>query len=300
MRIGAAVLLVTTLLAGPVQAETAADVARCNELLLPLLPLLSKRTTPVLAEAGPDRCTFRGARAEFGQRFGFAIGTLVLKGPPLAAAEASGPLLQRRVELHDVTSAVDSGNPDVDWMLGQQQVPVDVVFDVSEDHTAHTLTVNEVSVQGDDVGRVSLDATLERVGADDPATGIPDLSEAGVRSVHLRADSKRFFVKYVLPALIGTWHGDDPAADMAHTKLDATNSARGMLQLAHSAPGSIEAVLAFLADLPKPRHVLDMSVVAAASPVTADDADDASTSMMGFATLLSNLRVTATYDRDAH
>lgn len=286
-------------LATPCRAQ-GDDRARCTALLEEVAPLLSQ--APTLAAAGPEECTFAAVQVRFGGRFGFAAGALVLHGPFAASpapAGADGPVV-RRLELRDVTTITETQNTEMNWLFRQQQIPFEIVLDTSEDPAAHTFTIREFRLQGEDIGQITLDAAFEGVGPDSLPGNLPDLSEAGLRSVHLRSDSKRFALKFLLGALVGSWHEGDPEAEMAQTRVQMADMAQDFMHVAHTAPGSIDAVLGFIREFPKPMHVLDVSITASGGPVTADDADQAASSHMGLAEVLTRLQVKATYDGAAH
>ena len=138
------------------------------------------------------------------------------------------------------------------------------------------------------------------VAAQPSPAAMPDLSGAGLRSLHLRVDSKQFASTFLLPALFSAWRGEDPAHALPALRLQASDMTQDCLHLTHAAPGTADALLAFIRELPQPAHVLDVSVTVKGDPVTADDVDGATGSMMGMAELLSSLHVQATYGGDAH
>ena len=348
MRAVAGLFACALVAAGPCRAQTAGDAARCEALLGRLKPYLSPE--PVLAKAGPDSCLFKGTRVQLGP-YAFAVGAVTVDG--VAAGEAAaaggpaahGPLLHRTLALQDVVQLTRTADAEGSWVPPEHQVPLKVVLDTTEDRGAHTLTVNQLSIEGDGVGRMSLDAVFEKVDAGEllaaapseteaagpgvaavPAPGpapvaamsepvaqpsatvaaqpsaaaMPDLSGAGLRSLHLRVDSKQFASTFLWPALFSAWRGDDPAHALPALRLHASDMTQDCLHLTHAAPGTADALLAFIRELPQPAHVLDLSVTVAGDPVTADDVDGATGSMMGMAELLSSLHVQATYAGDAH
>ena len=356
MRAVAGLFACALLAAGACRAQTAGDDARCEAVLGRLKPYLSPEPEPALATAGPDSCAFKGAQVRLGP-YAFAVGTMTVHGVGEAPAgtAAHGPLLHRVVELQDVVQLTRTADAEGAWVPPAHQAPLKVVLDTTEDRVAHTLTVNQLSIEGDEVGRVSLDAVFEKVGmgevlagvpGDAPATApaagtgvaavpaaaaaavtpqgaasatpavqpstavaaapspavaaVPDLSGAGLRSLHLRVDSKQFAATFLLPGLLSAWRSDDPAHAVPALRLQASDMTRDCLHMTHTAPGTADALLAFIRDLPQPAHVLDVSVTVKGDPVTADDVDGATGSMMGMAELLTSLHVQATYAGDAH
>lgn len=123
--------------------------------------------------------------------------------------------------------------------------------------------------------------------------------EAGLRSVQLHLDSRRFLLAFVLMSVASHLPADDPGAAVERTRAEVIAGLRTFLPLAHTSTGTLDALVAFVRDFPRPQHVLDFSVTAD-PPIPAETVLDVLNDPTRVTSLIGTLSVDATYTGDPH
>ncbi len=282
----AAALLMCHVAAVDAQPATA---ALCRELLASA-PLLSDG--PATAEHdGPDGCRFTGPRFGFGQRFGYRIGTLVEHGIPFGALDIPHRRVDVRIEARGIVFELHSGQAKTDWLNRQSQTPFDVGVAGSYDPAGQELILRELSLEGPAIGRTTLAFAATGVDGANPAS-------AGLRSLALTVDSRRFLVAFVLPSLLSFLPDADPGGAVDRAKAQAEIAARIYLPQAGATADTVAAVAGFIGDFPHPRHAFDLHVTAS-TPVTGAAIERSAESPAAASAVVRTLTVTATYAGDA-
>ena len=241
---------------------------------------------------GDDGCRFTGVTFGFGTRFGYRVGELTEHGIPFGPVAVPTRPTAVRVEARDVVFALHSGQPKVDWLNSQQQVPFDVVLDGRYDPGTRALRLQEFSMEGRAIGRTSITADAVDVDVQDvPGT-------TGLRSLALHMDSRRFIPVFLLAPLMPQLPDNDPGAAVQTAKTQAIAVVRGMLPQGGAASATVDAITAFINDFPRPEHGFDL-VIEASKPVTAGDIAAAAGDPSRSIALLQTLKITASYAGDA-
>ena len=266
-----------------------ATAALCRDLLASA-PLLSDG--PVTAEPdGSDGCRFTGVRFGFGQRFGYRIGTLIEHGIPFGALDVPQRRVDVRVEARDIAFELHSGQAKTDWLNRQSQVPFDVGVTGSYDPTGQELVLRELSLDGRAIGHTTLAFAAAGVNGADPAS-------AGLRSLALTIDSRRFLVAFVLPSLLSFLPDDDPGGAVDRAKAQAVVAARFYLPQGGATAETVAAVAGFIGDFPHPQHVFELRL-AASTPVTGAALERSAASPAAASAVARSVMVTASYAGEA-
>ncbi len=282
----AAVLLIFPVAVVRAQPVSAAS---CHDLLASA-PLLSDG--PATAEPdGPDGCRFTAPRFGFGQRFGYRIGTLVEHGIPLGALDIPQRQVDVRVEARGVVFELHSGQAKTDWLNRQSQIPFDVTVSGSYDPATQDLILRELSIGGPAIGRTTLAFAATDANGADPAS-------AGLRSLALKVDSRRFLVAFVLPSLLSFLPDDDPGGAVDRAKARAEIAARLYLPQAGATADTVAAVTGFISDFPHPQHVFDLHMTGS-RPVTGAALERSTGNPAAAAAVAQTLTVTASYAGEA-
>ncbi len=198
-----------------------------------------------------------------------------------------------RVEARNVVLVFHTESPQVNWQLEQQQFPFDLTFDAAFDPAKREVTLRQLSMDGVSIGHVTLTAV---------ATGVSRTTlfgEAGLGSVQLHLDSRRFLLAFVLMSMVSHLPSDDPGAAAERTRAQVIAGLRTFLPLAHASTGTLDALLAFVRDFPRPQHVLDLSLTAD-PPVPAETVLDVLNEPARVTSLVGTLVVEATYAGEPH
>ncbi len=266
-----------------------ATAASCRDLLASA-PLLSD--DPATAEPeGSDGCRFTGARFGLGQRFGYRIGTLVEHGIPFGALGIPQSRSDVRVEARGIAFELHSGQAKTDWLNRQSQTPFDMRVTASYDPAGQELILRELSLEGPAIGRTTLAFAATGVDGADPVS-------AGLRSLALTVDSRRFLVAFVLPSLLSFLPDDDPGSAVDRAKAQAGLAVRFYLPQAGATADTVAAVAGFIGDFPHPQHVFDLRV-SASTPVTGAAIERSAASPAAASAVMRTLTVTASYAGEA-
>lgn len=260
-------------------------VARCRAL-----PGQLSETAGVeaLADGG---CRFTRIRFGLLGGVGYEVDTLTEHGLPSDLSAVPDKPLDVRIEARGIVFAPRSGSAGTDWMIRQQQVPFDVTLEADYEPARREGTVRKLSLDGAALGQVSLAVAATGL---DPAA-FPQ--GAALRSVRLHMDSRRFLLTFALAPLASTLPEDDPGGAVDRAKAQVIDTLRTLLPGMGASTGTVDALAGFVADFPRPQHVLDLDVTAdpplGADTVAALLADPAQAS-----TLLKGVAITATYAGD--
>lgn len=265
---------------------------RCRQLL-EALPSSSRTDATTSEPAGAD-CLLRHVRFGIAQA-GYVVDSLRLHG--LASDFGGLPEqvpdkpLAIRVEARGIRFSPHTDNRKLAWMIAQQQVPFDATLDARYDPVTRRATLNELSLDGETLGHVLLRLTAGNVAAGRSA----DLfAAAGLTSLQMDLDSRRFLAGFALSPLLPLLPDDDPGAAVEAAKQEAVTSLRALLPQAGASAATTDALAGFVADFPHPQHPFTLSV-SAANPVTANAIEAAGGSPSQLTALLRQLSVTASY-----
>ena len=262
-------ILLAGLFAAPVRtgAQPAPSPEQCRAFLahVPLLEL-DGPATEVVGFAG-DTCRYHGVLATVGVPVGFHAETLTVRGIGFDPAAASGPPQTLRAEAHGVVVALHTGNGNVDYRLAQQAgAPFDATLDVSYDPSRKAVVVRELSLEGERIGRVSIDGEFEGVEPVGSVDAIPlGFDGIGVRRLHARLDSRLFEALYLLAPVVGTFAPSKSVAEaeaqMRQKLALASGVVQGVLRAARASASTIDAVTGAVGDFPHPKHPFEVFVV---------------------------------------
>lgn len=285
----------------PAPPAATAPADRCQALIrrAPTAPATGSPTAAgsPAAEALPDGgCRFTGVRLG-SDRFGYQAATVTEHGIPPDLL-AGGPRVPRtavdaQIEARDITFSLHSGNPRVDWLNRQQQIPFDATLDVAYDPAHGDIHLRTLALNGPGIGTVSL--AME-------ASGLSDASFPGrvqLRSLNLHLDSRRVLATFTVAPLSNMLPENDPEGAFQALKAQTVAGLRALLPLAHASADTTAALVAFATDFPHPQHVLDLSVTATPS-VTLDEVTESAGNSARIPALLGKLTITATYAGDPH
>ena len=291
MKTTACLLLGSALLSLPARhAHAQPDpAARCRALLASIG--LVQDGPAEIEPLGPDGCRFTGVRFGFGTRFGYLVASLTEHGIPFGPLAIPDKPTEVAVEARGVTFSLHSGNPKVDWLNRAQQVPFDVVVRGRYDPAAHEVLLRELSLTGRTVGRTTLSADVVGV---DPAD-LP--GNPALRALTLHMDSRSFVVRFLLGVVVSMLPEQNPGAAFDAAKRQAVAAARAKLPQGGVAPASVDAIAAFINDLPRPQHVLDLTI-ATKAPISMEAASVAMADAAAAAALVNTMQITATYAGD--
>lgn len=268
-------------------------MARCRELLR--FGIVTSGPATVETIDG-DGCRYTGVRFGFTDRFGYEAATLVEHGFP---SDVPNKPVSVQIEARGIVLAITSGNARTDWLSRQQQIPFDVTVDAGYDPAAKAFTLRSLAFDGPTLGRTEI--ALELAGVD--TRNFPD--DVAVRSLRLHMDSQRFPLQFALGAAVaslpdgvpGEEPGEEPGAAMDAAKARAVTLVRTYMPLTSATPDAVDAVSAFVADFPRPQHVLDLAVTASL-PFKLRSVGDAADKADLARAVLRGLTVTATYAGD--
>ena len=181
----------------------------------------------------------------------------------------------------------------MNWLFEQQQFPFDITFDATFDPGTHRVTLHRLSMDGVSIRQVLLTAT---------GTGVTRsvlFFGAGLQSVEVHLDSRRFIPAYV-PMPVATYlPSDDPGGPAERIRGQVIAALRSFLPLGHVSTGTLDALVAFTQDFPRLQHVLDLSVTAD-PPVPAETVLDLLNEPAEVTSLVGTLTVDATYAGEPH
>lgn len=267
----------------PLSAEDAA-VARCRALLDQGIVTGGPATVEALDN---DGCRYTGVR--FGTpRFGYEAATLVEHGFPSAMPDKPASV---QIEARGIVLAIDSGDAKTDWLSRQQQTPFDITLDAGYDPGTKEFVFRSLTLDGATLGHTEL--ALELAGVDE--RNFPD--DLAVRSLRLHMDSRRFLLQFALAAAVAALPDGEPGAALDAAKAQAVILVRTYLPLTGAAADTVDAVAAFVADFPRPQHVLDLTVTAA-PPFKLRSVGDAADKQALAQAAMRTLTVTAAYAGD--
>ena len=281
-----------------VRAQGVPSAAQCREFLsaVPFMTLEPSATR--VAGTAPDTCRYDGVLASTGTRTGYRADTLTVAGIGFNPNAALGPPMTLRAKATGVGATVHTGNANVDWMLAEQRgAGFAVVLDLTFDPTSKVMTLRELSLDGERIGRVAIDGEVADV---QPISifGPDKINRIAIRRLHLRIDSRSFAASYVLPPFIATLPASTSvAATQAEVDRRVTRASAGINTLlrAIGAPAvTVAAVDGMIADFPHQRHPFEVSA-SATNPVTLGEIGAASESIGALAVLASRVVVEATY-----
>ena len=273
--------------AKPAEPPDTSPAGRCRLLLQGV----ALQTGDVEAAAdGDDGCRFTGV--QFGlARFTYQVGTLVEHGLPLDGTLPQDHASHVSVEARDIGFVLHSGQPKVDWLNRQQQVPFDVVLQGSFDPVSGTATLDELSLDGRSAGRTALSGSADQLGG-------PDwLANGRLVSLGLHMDSRRFITAFLLAPLLPFLPDNDPGAAVEMAKQQAVAGVRALLPQSGASPATVDAIAGFIVDFPHPLHVFDLHVQPR-TPVTLNELQRAADSPSALAALVQTLTITASYAGD--
>ncbi len=121
-----------------------------------------------------------------------------------------------------------------------------------------------------------------------------DPASAGLQSLALTVDSRRFLVAFVLPSLLSFLPDDDPSGAVDRAKAQAGVAARCYLPQAGATADTVAAVARFIGDFPHPQHVFDLHVTAS-TPLTVAALERSVESPATASAVALTLTVTASY-----
>ena len=198
-----------------------------------------------------------------------------------------------QLEARDIRLVFRTDSPQVNWLFEQQQFPFDITSDAAFDPGMSELTLHQLSMDGVSIGHVLLTATVAGV------TRAELFAGAALQSVQVHLDSRRFIPAFVLTSVAKHLPSDDPGAAAERTRAQVIAALRILLPLAHASSGSVDALVAFAQDFPRPQHVLDLSVTAY-PPVPAETVLDVLDDPTKVASLTGTLTIAATYAGEPH
>jgi len=281
--------LVAVLLAPAPTLAQPATAARCRDLIASA-PLLQDGAATAEA-AGGGGCRFTNVTFGFLSRFGYQVASLVERGIPFGPLTAPNGPVSIRIEARGIVLVLHGGQPKLDWLNRQQQVPFDVVLDGSYDPAKGLAVLNELSLEGRAVGRAMLGGEVGDVNAAD----VP--GRAGLRTLELHLDSRRFIVAFLLASLLPFLPDDDPGGAVERIKAQVIAALHVQLPTGGASAATVNAVASFIADFPHPQHVFDLTVTATPL-VTVGALEQAVSDLAAAARLMRTLTVTASYAGD--
>ncbi len=286
---------------GPVapSPETAAQ-ARCRDLLP-----AEMASRPGVEALGDGGCRFTEARIDhdlydllglpnFGPAFrGYEAETITEHGLPARWDPLPEGAVAVQVEARNIRLVFHTDSPQVNWLFDQQQFPFDITFDAAFDPGTREVTLHRLSMDGVSIGHVQLTAVVAGV------TRSELFAEAGLRSVQVHLDSRRFIPAFVLMSVATHLPSDDPGAAAERIRAQVIAALRTLLPLAHASTGTVDALVAFAQDFPRSQHVLDMTVTAD-PPVPAETVLDLLNDPPKVTSLIGTLTIAATYAGEPH
>ena len=183
-------------------------------------------------------------------------------------------------------------------MLVQQRgAGFTVVLDLTFDPTGKMVTLRELSLDGERIGRVAIDgevAGVERISILGPSR----IEQIAIRRLHLRIDSRSFVATYLLPPFVSNLPASESVAD-TQAEVDrrsarARTKAMPLLAAAGAAADTVAAVDGMIADFPRQRHPFEVRA-SATDPPTLREIEAASHSPGAMAVLAKRIAVEATY-----
>ena len=279
--------------------ETPAQ-ARCRDLLP-----AEMESRPGVEALGDGGCRFTHARIgyglydllglpNFGPAFrGYEAETLTEHGLPQRWDPFPEGPVAVQVEARNIWLVFHTDSPQVNWLFEQQQFPFDITFDAAFDPGTRQVTLHRLSMDGVSIGHVLLTATVAGVTRSELFAG------AGLQSVQVHLDSRRFIPAFVLMSVAKHLPEDDPGAAAERTRAQVVAALRTLLPMAHASAGTVDALVAFAQDFPRPQHVLDLSMTAD-PPVPAETVLDVLNDPARVTSLIGALTVGATYSGEPH
>lgn len=279
--------------------ETPAQ-ARCRDLLP-----AEMESRPGVEALGDGGCRFTHARIghglydllglpNFGPAFrGYEAETVTEHGLPARWDPLPGGPVAVQLEARNIRLVFHTDSPQVNWLFEQQQFPFDITFNAAFDPGTRELTLHRLSMDGVSIGHVQLTAVVAGVTRSDLFAG------AGLQSVQVHLDSRRFIPAFVLMSVATHLPSNDPGVAAERTRVQVIAALRSLLPLAHASTGSVDPLVAFAQDFPRPQHVLDLSVTAD-PPVPAETVLDVLNDPTKVTSLIGTLTIAATYAGEPH
>jgi hypothetical protein len=278
MKLLSGILLVMTAMAGPAQAATvpAEPAARCKGLFhaFPQLPA-DAVTFEKVAALGDTGCRYSGVLITVNEYMAWAASTLTIDQVDFDRAYAGLPPLTLSARLDGIayTQPPQPGNGPIRYYNRINQKPFAISLDYTFDTASRVLTLKDLTMQGERVGRLSLTAEIGDVDPTllDPLhtpwpTTVPAVS---LRDATLYLDNQGLIERFALLPILGALPDgmDHPEQAVAQAKTTAAAWIQATMTDGVAA-ASAAALTAFIQDLPQPKRPLTMAAHPAA-PVPA-------------------------------
>lgn len=279
----------------------ASPAGRCRALLDDLKPILPGGSGVEAAKVeavGDDGCRFTGVRLLLLPSQSWEVETVVVSHLQTDPRRPRQPPAAMRLEAHGVRFVPRAASAAMRWMFEQQQVPFDVALDYALDQGTKRLTLRELSMTGEVVGRVALSGEVDDFDLDGLDGPDADRAAASValRSLSFDLHSKRFIAVYVLPIVAGALSSDpDPGATVEAQKRAVSDQVQATGHAAGVAEATVSAISGFIEDFPHPRHPFTLALNPE-RPITQTAMREAVRSPEALAALVWATGITATYE----